>query len=356
MRMANIDPAEMAAIAEFTFVPRIHADMGAQGTHALKRLLPVIRQIHLAISTERMTKGLEVVCRLQGDEPAMQPPYRNFNNTSALTAYFDGTTALTVQVADDGLRVWFKALDVIPDSEFIGYRYDRPHSENFFNTEKTYEIPVVAAFPSFLGIPYFRQLRESLEEYGITWIKNSACEIFDQSWFDNKRTAFSPRPEILMRRSLQRHLRSGLREYTALNVMPEQNVNETRPVDIKVTWGTHNRVALIEIKWLGKSINPDTMAITQNFTASRAREGARQVADYLDLYHSQAPFEEVRGYLIVFDARRRSVTVPIVEITPANAMHYRYEEIEYDGSILDRADFEHPVRYFCEPVLIIPAL
>ncbi len=218
--MANVDPAEMATIAELMYVPRIQADMGPQGTQALKRLLPVIRQIHLAISTERMAKGVEVICCLQGNEPVMQSPYRDFDNTSALTAYFDGTTALTVQVTDDGLRVWFKALDVIPDSEFVGYRYDRPHSEIFFNRDKTYEIPVIAASPSFFGIPYFRQLRESLEEYGVTWIKNSVCEIFDQSWFDDKRTAFSPRPEALMRRSLQRHLRSGLREYTALNVMP----------------------------------------------------------------------------------------------------------------------------------------
>ena len=169
--MANVDPAEMATIAELMYVPRIQADMGPQGTQGLKRLLPVIRQIHLAISTERMAKGVEVICCLQGNEPVMQSPYRDFDNTSALTAYFDGTTALTVQVTDDGLRVWFKALDVIPDSEFVGYRYDRPHSEIFFNRDKTYEIPVIAASPSFFGIPYFRQLRESLEEYGVTSIR-----------------------------------------------------------------------------------------------------------------------------------------------------------------------------------------
>jgi hypothetical protein len=347
--MVNVDPAEMVAIAETIFASRVQIDVGTSGVGSLKRLLPFIRQVHQAIAAERLTKGIEIICALDGEAHALAGAYQHFTNASALTAYFQGDSALTIQLVQDGLLVWARSLDAAPEFDFVGYRYLKPHSEVIFTREKTYEVPMISAGPSFFAIPYFRELKESLQEYHGTWIKNSVCEIFSEAWFDDKRTVFLPKPEVCMRRSLQRHLRSGLRELSGLNVMPEQNVNETRPVDIKVTWGAYNRVALIEIKWLGKSVHPERMAVTQEFAAGRAREGAEQLATYLDLYHSEAPHEEARGYLVVFDARRRGIRVPLNDLTSDQAGFYRYEEINYDPSILGRADFEHPLRFFCEP-------
>jgi hypothetical protein len=77
---------------------------------------------------------------------------------------------------------------------------------------------------------------------------------------------------------------------------------------------------------------------------------AEQLATYLDLYRNESPHEEARGYLVVYDARRRGITVPLNDLTPDQSGYYRYREIEYDPEILGRPDFEHPLRFFCEPV------
>jgi hypothetical protein len=352
VKIPNVNPAEMTEIAQSIFASRIQADMGSRGVEALKRLLPVIRNVHLAISTERLTKGLRIICALDGASPVLEAAFQQFITPSELTAYYQGDVPLTVQVVDDGLFVWTRTSDSLPEIDFVAYAYHGPHSEVILTRSGVYEVPVVSASPSYFGIPYFRELRQSMQEYGSTWIKNSVCEIFNKAWLDDKRRVFAPGPEIYMRRSLQRHLRSGLRELSTLTVMPEQNVNETRPVDIKVTWGAYNRVALIEIKWLGKSVNSTTMTVTQNFSGSRAKSGASQLADYLDSYRQESPNEETRGYLVVYDARRRNNSVPLSDLSVEDAAYYRYVEIDYDAEVLSRPDFEVPLRFFCESVVM----
>lgn len=350
LRTLNIDPMEMAGIAEELFVPRIASAMGSQGTDALKRLLLLIRQVHLAVTTERVSQELAIICALDSDEPCLPGPYASFAEASALTAYFNGKTSLTVQASLEGIRVWASPLERSPSYDFVGYKYSVPHREIIFTPDAVYTVPVISASPSYFGITYFLDLKRSLEQYGETWIKDSQCEIFSAAWLDEHRLVFSPSPEARMRRSLQRHLRSGLREHTAVTVMPEQNINETRPVDIKVTW-PYNRAALIEIKWLGKSAREGESRPTQEHGAARARSGASQLADYLDLYHREIPYEEARGYLAVYDGRRRNVSLPPGRISETDAAHYRYDEIEYDAKILARPDFEHPARFFAEASL-----
>jgi hypothetical protein len=346
-----LDPSEMANIADEWFVPKIAVAIGAgPGTDALKKLLLTVGQVHRAITTERINHGLVVVCTFYGDEPCMPGAFASFTNAAALTAYFDGQTTLTVQVAADGLRVWTVPFDTMPDHDLVGYRYSQPHDENVFTRDAVYVVPPIASSPSYFGIPYFLDLRRALEQYGQTWIRYSSCEIFNAAWLDPYRLVFSPKPEVQMRRSMQRHLRSCLREHIAVAVMPEQNVNESRPVDIKVTW-PYNRVALIEIKWLGKSAREGESSVTQEHFASRARDGSNQLADYLDLYHKELPHEEARGYLAVYDARRRRVSLPPRRISEADAAHYRYEEIDYHPDVLARTDFEHPIRFFCEAAI-----
>jgi hypothetical protein len=347
LKLVNLDPSEMDDIVREMFVPRLAADMGIEGTAVLRRLLSVIRQVHLAISTERITQGLTIISGVATDQPCRSGACASFSDALPLTAYFDGTTSLTVQMTTGGLFVWTDELEADPDFDFIGYKYTVPHTEVIFTRQKIYEVPKVAASPSYFGIPYFNDLKKSLEQYGETWVKESQCEIFAATWLDSHRVIFGPRPEFRMRRSLQRHLRSGLREHTGVAIMPEQNINETRPVDLKVTWSS-NRVALIEIKWLGKSARSGEARATQEHGARRACEGAVQLADYLDLHRKELPHEETRGYLAVFDARRRGVVLPIDDISEVDGSYYRYREIEYDQAILSRPDFEYPSRFFCE--------
>jgi hypothetical protein len=138
------------------------------------------------------------------------------------------------------------------------------------------------------------------------------------------------------------------------NVRPEQNTDETKPVDIRVDWFGSGASALIEVKWLGKSTaKPRTATPTATYTEygpPRAQEGADQLADYMDreVRHSHATAP--RGYLVVFDARRRNVKSAQDRLSKADALHYAADQLTYnpDHSKL-REDFAPPVRFYMKP-------
>lgn len=173
---------------------------------------------------------------------------------------------------------------------------------------------------------------------------------FGESWADAKRLMFRPKPEHFMRDSLLHFLRTSLRQWEGVDAMPAQNVNATRPVDIRVTWVGSNRVALIEVKWLGASGTPGGQRFTKTWSESRAQDGARQLADYLDIFHGEQPHLEARGYLAVFDGRRRRLKITSVALEPADAFAFRTAAVTYDQKILDRSDFAPPFRFYCEPI------
>jgi hypothetical protein len=157
-----------------------------------------------------------------------------------------------------------------------------------------------------------------------------------------------------MRESLAQHLRSSLRDHGIFEVREEQNVDESHPVDIKVTWSFTNNLALIEIKWLGQSVNAMGDGMGTRYGESRAREGAKQLADYLDGNLQRAPLHQTRGYLIVFDARREGLSFP-PSITLAEARAYWDRDIEYDPRYdvtrMVRNDFAPPLRFYLEPAV-----
>jgi hypothetical protein len=150
-----------------------------------------------------------------------------------------------------------------------------------------------------------------------------------------------------MRQSLANFLAARLD--ASHEVREEQGVDESHPVDVKVTRLFSNRLAIIEIKWLGDS--RDRNHITVRYRDSRALEGAKQLADYLDMNRASAPNQVTRGYLVVIDARRRGLAETTTSISRTEGMHYRDIEIEYAVHHDQlRDDFEKPLRMFAEPV------
>jgi hypothetical protein len=87
-----------------------------------------------------------------------------------------------------------------------------------------------------------------------------------------------------------------------------------------------------------------------NYGPSRAQEGANQLADYLDreVRHSASP--ATRGYLVVFDARRKNVQGAAHPLNHADAMHFANDVLNYDPDhAQSRDDFAQPVRFFLNP-------
>lgn len=152
-----------------------------------------------------------------------------------------------------------------------------------------------------------------------------------------------------MRRSLTQFLRSVLR---TANVQPEQNVDETHPVDIHVSFLMTSQHAIIEIKWLGKSVKPDGSHDGTAYPQSRALAGAKQLAEYLDSTHQSSPHHGARGYLVVFDGRRAGLADGVTELEAANALHYENADITYSPDYsANRDDFDPPMRMFLYPKL-----
>ena len=109
-------------------------------------------------------------------------------------------------------------------------------------------------------------------------------------------------------------------------------MDESHPVDIRISFEFTPSVALIEIKWLGKSRNVKGDAVSTNYGPWRAREGAQQLADYLEYYHQSSPSRSPRGYLIVIDGRRRGLSDDSKSIARVDGMYYDHQEITYAPS------------------------
>lgn len=194
---------------------------------------------------------------------------------------------------------------------------------------------------------YFETIKEALCAYRDRMARASTNYALREAWFDENRLWFRSSPEFILRRSLCEFLRAFLR-YDDLWLRPEQNVDESHPVDIKIMWKGDNREAIIEIKWIGRSRTKNRQ--TANHGEARARTGAKQLAEYLEAHYQESSSADARGYLVVFDCRRKNLKLTDDMITRANGMYFASREIKYAPAYHEqRHDFEKPIRMFLEP-------
>jgi hypothetical protein len=152
-----------------------------------------------------------------------------------------------------------------------------------------------------------------------------------------------------MRNSLTQFLRNRIGGDH--DVWPEQVVDESHPVDIRVqSKFTNNRLMLIEIKWLGYSVAQDGH-ITARHNEPRAQEGATQLAQYLDDQRRSAPGHIVHGYYVIVDGRRANLREGATTISRTDGMHFENRDINFaTAPHCTRNDFDPPYRMFASPV------
>ena len=181
--------------------------------------------------------------------------------------------------------------------EVLVYHLDKNKQETFIFEDNVVEICCPPGRSgSLFAETNFKTLEESLADYKVHSAKRTSCYILKGIWEDARRVVFKNKPESTMRDSLCQHISTTLRGVA--EVRPEQNVDESHPVDIKVTFRQTNRVALIEIKWLGAS-RTEAGGLTK-YTNSRAEDGAKQLNDYIEENKDFSPLDECFGYLVVF--------------------------------------------------------
>lgn len=154
-----------------------------------------------------------------------------------------------------------------------------------------------------------------------------------------------------MRDSLIQALQLVLRD---ANARPEHNTDETKPVDIRVEWFASGASALIEVKWLGRSTakprKPTPQITYTDYGPGRAQEGANQLADYLDREARHTSSTATRGYLVVFDARRKDIQGATDALEKDSAMYFANDVLQFDPDhAKSRDDFADPVRFFLNP-------
>lgn len=198
----------------------------------------------------------------------------------------------------------------------------------------------------------FTDLKDALLAYRDSMARTSKCHLIREAWAEENRLWFVPKPEYRLRKALANHLTSFLR-HDEIDVREEQNVDESHPVDIKLVWRMENRSAIIEVKWLGKSMDNATRSVTQKFTDVRARTGAKQLAEYLESHRQQAAKEDTRGYLVIFDCRRRGISPSDATVSRSKGHYYATRDVSYSPEYhKTRKDFEEPIRMFLEPVCV----
>lgn len=199
---------------------------------------------------------------------------------------------------------------------------------------------------------YFMDLRQALLAYRDSMARTSKCHLLRMAWADGNRFWFDTKPEFRLRRALYNFLYSYLR-CDDIDLREEQNVDDSHPVDIKIVWRMENRTALIEVKWIGKSIDLSSRTITANYGGARARKGAKQLAEYLESHRQEASNEDTRGYLVVFDCRRKRLNMSTTELQREDGLYYHAKEIDYSPPYdKTRVDFDEPIRMFLEPVCL----
>jgi hypothetical protein len=347
-----LDLARMQRIAINSHALAASQAFGAAGLDALRELTDAVRGIYHKIDPSLRENPLIVFMRVQGAAPGAlpaPPPTHQLMDATYINHELDSACVVEVELSGRLLVYPFDSpLTAALSQAALVYEYDNKAERFWIGGQPFTIVNPSRLHSSVFANPTFSTLNEALENYRTTAVRYTSCYLLEDIWSDKNRLFLKAVPEATIRRSLHQHLRIHFGRDA--EVRPEQNVDETHPVDLKVTWADTSLRALIEIKWLGQSRNPDGTLAT-GYTQSRALSGASQLANYMDADNTSAPGLTTRGYLVVFDARRKGLTETTVAISAASGLHYRDKEIPYDPKFHEtRDDFEVPVRMFAEPV------
>jgi hypothetical protein len=347
--VSTLIPTVIDEIARDLYIAAINREYGAVGITILKEVMATLRDLFRYVEPEALTHPLILCKAFNADEPILaESPTVTALSPNAIANEITGPCVIQIRANGD-LLVWKNTQVDLATISQIAIVYLYSSRQEFFVIKGDHRrIPNPSpTHASIFAIPTFRILREALLDYRNRMVRTSRCKIFSEVWRDDNRVLLKSKPEAAMRDSLAQFLTSVLGG--DVEARPEQNVDESHPVDVKVTWLFTNRHAIIEVKWLGKSIG--TSGETTVYSDARARDGAGQLADYLDKDKVQAAQKVSRGYLVVIDARRRGVTEASTSINEADGMYYEHREIEFDPNYHQlRNDFEEPIRMFAEPI------
>lgn len=351
------------ALARMAYLQHAREAFGEPGARAITTLLDTVKLIFQRCPPESLRGTLTVIAMNATPTAPMitawgaPSPFQTYEKLGiALTDADPGKHYLVELVADGTLRLLQLESDIdlkAAAANALIYRYDDGVDRILAKHYDDYVPKVSPIQASNFANPTFSSLEEALSRYS-EFVRETKCRILADVWeggVDGPRLVLVNRPESIMRDSLIQALQLILRD---ANARPEHNTDETKPVDVRVEWFGSGAAALIEVKWLGRSTarsrNPKPQPTYTEYGAPRAQEGADQLADYLDREVRHSASNATRGYLVIFDARRRNVQGADDSLVEADAMHFANDVLGYDPDhARSRDDFAQPVRFFLNP-------
>ena len=349
-----IDRDALTEVIADSFSTLIERQHGQDGVAALKHLLAALKRLYAELEPATYRFPIIVFAPLQdADRPLDQATAVVITDLTLVRTEAQGP--LAVHALQDGrFLVWKHTTPDVAQLSGTSVVYSYTNGTESFVAKGLSRVvrKVDTSARSAFAIPTFSSLEDALNAYGVEMARKSSCKILEDIWYDDRRIFLKSAQEWRMRDSLRQFLVSRLRPHA--EVREEQNVDASHPVDIKITWVFARRIALIEIKWLGHSKHTGPRArrgkIAKRYYDARAREGAQQLADYLDSNATKAPTHTTMGYLAVFDARRRGLKQSTRSLSQAEGLYYSTKDIQYNPRFDSvRDDFASPVRFFIEP-------
>lgn len=334
------------------YEPMVQSVFGDAGVDSVFRIMEIAKTLYKHVEPGRI-KGQVIIFETVATR---KPSGASMSSEAAVDFAGLANQAindLILEVVADG-RAYVRPLGAVSTLEELAknavvYRYEGGAEVFLAGSQAKTVTRYDPSARSQFCVPTFANLREALQHYAVANIRESTCYIFQEVWHEVNRLFLEAGPEATMRRSLTQFLRNRIGGDH--DVLPEQNVNEKNPADIRVTPRfSNNRMMLIEIKWLGDSIAADGHTTARHRDA-RAQEGAEQLAKYLDEQRQFAPSRVIHGYYIIIDARRRNLHEGATTITTSDGMYFEDKEIVFEPAPHEtRQDFDYPYRMFARPI------
>jgi hypothetical protein len=344
-------PDAIKQVCSETHLPIVAAAFGNSGVDAIFRIMETVKTLYKHVEPERI-RGHVIVFQLVWPRDTTPEPPRAGPPADFGAIANRAVTDLIFEIASDGLvyaRMWPDvSLEDLAKNAVV-YHWQSGQEEFLAGDGRKPVLRLDSAARSQFAVPTFSSLREALLHYARENVRESTCYIFQQVWRGENRLFLKAKAEVVMRNSLTQFLRN--RMGADHDVWPEQIVDESHPVDIRVKPRlTNNRLMLIEIKWLGWSVAEDGH-VTARHKNPRAQEGADQLAQYLDDQRRFAPSYVIQGYYVIIDGRRENLQEGATTISRADGMHYEDKELTFAPSHHEvRPDFDPPYRMFASPV------
>lgn len=361
----QIDPARVRKLIAESYIHQAVRAFGDKGASGIRTLLEVVHLVFQQFDAASVTSSLTIVI---GVRPSTHSNV--LDSIDGTQARSDLLSVVQYLVSNQGDR--HLVVEICADETFRVASVSAPidlsqlaisaivyHFENRTDTILAGEYTSVIqklhpSLASNFAAPTLDSLDDVLTHYSENWALDSRCRILKNVWVngvDGPRLVLKNRPESIMRDSLCQAIDMMLRN---ANARPEHTTDETKPVDIVVNWFGTRSEAIIEVKWLGRSVansrGKNDHPTYTDYSKARAQEGANQLNDYMDRETRHTGATQVWGYLAVFDARRKGVTDPDSRLPKNDAFHFQHDQIVYDPDhSATRQDFRPPYRIFLSP-------